>query len=59
MPYDKTKQARKNFCFVTFEREETMKELLKQPRQRIREVEVIRKMKHAKVVSCVVRPAYL
>ena len=40
MPFDKTKNARKNFCFVTFEREETMKELLKSPKQKIGEVEV-------------------
>lgn len=40
MPFDKTKNQRKNFCFVTFEREETMKELLKSPKQKIGEVEV-------------------
>lgn len=40
MPFDKTKNQRKNFCFVTFEREETMKEILKEPRQKIGEVEV-------------------
>ena len=40
MPFDKVKNQRKNFCFVTFEREETMKELLKAPKQKIGEVEV-------------------
>ena len=40
MPFDKFKNQRKNFCFVTFEREETMKEVLKNPRQTIGEVEV-------------------
>ena len=40
MPFDKTKNQRKNFCFVTFEREETMKDLLKSPKQKIGEVEV-------------------
>ena len=28
-PYDKVKQERKNFCFITFEKEETAKKLLK------------------------------
>ena len=40
MPFDKTKNQRKNFCFVTFEREETMKELLKSPKQKIGDIEV-------------------
>ena len=40
MPFDKTKNQRKNFCFITFEREETMKEVLKIPKQKIGEVEV-------------------
>lgn len=40
MPFDKTKNQRKNFCFITFEREETMKELLKTSKQRIEGVEV-------------------
>ena len=40
MPFDKTKNQRKNFCFITFEREETMKDLLKSPKQKIGEVEV-------------------
>jgi len=40
MPFDKTKNQRKNFCFITFEREETMKELLKSPKQKIGEIEV-------------------
>ena len=40
MPFDKSKNQRKNFCFITFEREETMKEVLKFPKQKIGEVEV-------------------
>jgi len=40
MPWDKEKDERKNFCFVTFEREEIMKEALKQSKQTISEVEV-------------------
>ena len=40
MPFDKSKNQRKNFCFITFEREETMKEVLKLPKQKIGEVEV-------------------
>ena len=28
-PYDKVKQERKNFCFITFEKEDTAKRLLK------------------------------
>ena len=40
MPMDKMKNQRKNFCFITFEREETMKEVLKEPKRRIGEVEV-------------------
>ena len=38
MPWDKEKDERKNFCFVTFEREEIMKEALKQSKQTISEV---------------------
>ncbi|XP_023338926.1 RNA-binding protein squid isoform X2 [Eurytemora carolleeae] len=40
MPFDKEKNQRKNFCFVTFEREEVMKVVLKTPKQKIGEVEV-------------------
>jgi len=40
MPFDKVKNQRKNFCFITFEREETMKELLKTPKQKIGDIEV-------------------
>jgi squid-like protein len=29
-PYDKTKNERKNFCFITYEKEETAKKLLKE-----------------------------
>ena len=40
MPFDKTQNQRKNFCFVTFEREETMKEVLKMSKQKIGDVEI-------------------
>ena len=40
LPFDKIKNQRKNFCFITFEREETMKEVLKVSKQRIGEHEV-------------------
>ena len=40
MPFDKLNNTRKNFCFITFEREETMKEVLQTPKQKIGEVEV-------------------
>jgi squid-like protein len=36
-PYDKERQRRKNFCFVTFEREEVLKEVLANSRQKIGE----------------------
>ena len=35
MPFDKTKNARKGFGFITFEREETMKELIKKGKETI------------------------
>jgi squid-like protein len=34
-PFDKERQMRKNFCFVTFEREEVLKDVLKESRQTI------------------------
>ena len=37
MPFDKTKNQRKGFGFITFEREETMKELLKKGKEQIGE----------------------
>ena len=40
MPFDKLSNQRKNFCFITFEREETMKEVLQTQKQKIGEVEV-------------------
>ena len=40
LPFDKVKNQRKNFCFITFEREETMKEVLKVSKQKIGEFEV-------------------
>jgi len=40
MPFDKTKNARKGFGFITFEREETMKELIKKGKETIGEHEV-------------------
>ena len=35
MPFDKIKKQRKGFGFITFEREETMKELIKKGKVRI------------------------
>lgn len=35
MPYDKTKNQRKGFCFITFESEQVVTELLKTPKQKI------------------------
>ena len=40
LPFDKVKNQRKNFCFITFEREETMKEVLKKSKQKIGDHEV-------------------
>merc|ERR1711936_121862 len=40
MPFDKTKNARKGFGFITFEREETMKELIKKGKEKIGEHEI-------------------
>merc|ERR1712203_356360 len=40
MPFDKTKKARKGFGFITFEREETMKELIKKGKETIGEHEI-------------------
>ena len=37
MPFDKTKNQRKGFGFITYEREETMKELLKKGKEQIGE----------------------
>ena len=37
MPFDKTKNARKGFGFITFEREETMRELIKKGKEIIGE----------------------
>merc|ERR1711935_278898 len=34
MPFDKTKDARKGFGFITFEKEETMKDLIKKGKPR-------------------------
>ena len=36
----KVKEERKNFCFVTFEREETMKEAIKTRKQTISQVDL-------------------
>lgn len=35
MPFDKTKNQRKGFCFITFEQESVVTELLKTPKQSI------------------------
>lgn len=35
MPFDKTKNQRKGFCFITFESEQVVNELLKTPKQTI------------------------
>lgn len=40
MPFDKQKNQRKSFGFITFEREETMKELVKKQKVMVGEVEV-------------------
>ena len=40
MPFDKTKNQRKGFGFITFEREETMKELIKKGKDKIGEHEI-------------------
>uniref|UniRef100_A0A1B6JPD4 RRM domain-containing protein n=1 Tax=Homalodisca liturata TaxID=320908 RepID=A0A1B6JPD4_9HEMI len=40
MPYDKTKNQRKGFCFITFDSEQVVSELLKTPKQSINGKEV-------------------
>ncbi|XP_075217402.1 RNA-binding protein squid isoform X3 [Lycorma delicatula] len=40
MPYDKSKNQRKGFCFITFESEQIVTELLKTPKQSIKGKEV-------------------
>lgn len=40
MPYDKQKNQRKGFCFITFESEQIVSELLKTPKQNINGKEV-------------------
>lgn len=40
MPFDKTKNQRKGFCFITFESEQVVNELLKTPKQTISGKEV-------------------
>lgn len=41
MPYDKQKNQRKGFCFITFDSEQVVSELLKTPKQSINGKEVI------------------
>lgn len=40
MPFDKQKNQRKGFCFITFESEQVVGELLKKPKQTIKDKEV-------------------
>lgn len=40
MPFDKTKNQRKGFCFITFDSEQVVNELLKTPKQTIKDKEV-------------------
>ena len=40
VPYDKTKNERKNFCFITFEKEETARKLLKEGTVTVKGVEL-------------------
>lgn len=40
MPFDKTKNQRKGFCFITFENDSIVKELLKKPKQTIKDKQV-------------------
>ncbi|MCP6198838.1 hypothetical protein NL445_27775, partial [Klebsiella pneumoniae] len=44
MPFDKTKNQRKGFCFITFESEQVVNDLLKTPKRTIggKEVDVKR-----------------
>lgn len=44
MPFDKQKSQRKGFCFITFDSEQVVTELLKTPKQKIsgKEVDVKR-----------------
>lgn len=41
MPFDKTKNQRKGFCFITFESEQVVNDLLKTPKQTIAGKEVL------------------
>lgn len=40
MPFDKQKNQRKGFCFITFDSEQVVNELLKTPKQTIKDKEV-------------------
>lgn len=40
MPFDKQKNQRKGFCFITFESEQVVSELLKRPKQTIKDKQV-------------------
>uniref|UniRef100_A0AAR5P7Q2 RRM domain-containing protein n=1 Tax=Dendroctonus ponderosae TaxID=77166 RepID=A0AAR5P7Q2_DENPD len=44
MPFDKQKNQRKGFCFITFESEQVVADLLKRPKQVIKDKEVGQKI---------------
>jgi RNA recognition motif-containing protein len=53
MPFDKTKNQRKGFCFITFESEQVVQELLKSPKQSINGKEVIHNLHYIRFVLMV------
>lgn len=54
MPFDKTKNQRKGFCFITFESEQVANELLKTSKQTINGKEVINERNKKKKVFKIV-----